>query len=154
LPTPEKAAEPREKGIRRLAVLLLLLPLLAAGGAFLGSRMAVPLSRMNDTVQLAERMRLEETGRIAEPSVETDGYRRTKEPPAKLYARALEIRQRIGKGGWVLGGFMGLVIGGRMVTLGVRRRRKDYVPHRGECVSCARCFRYCPKEQQRVKKEG
>jgi len=155
LPEPDKAMEPRAKGIRRLAVLLLLLPVLAAGGGFLGSRLAVPLSQINDTVKLAERMRLEELGVIDLPSVETEGHRRTGEPADKLYARALDIRRRIGKGGWALGGFMGLVIGGRMVSLGVRRRRTDYEPDRGECLSCARCFRYCPKEHQRLKqKEG
>ncbi len=149
VPTPEKAPEARAKGVRRLAMLLVLLPVLVAGGAFLGSRMAVPLSMLSDTVQLAERVSLEETGRVEGISVESDGYRRTKEPFDKLYAKALEIRRRIGAGGWFLCGFMGLVMGGRLVSLSVLRRREDFEPHRGKCVSCARCFRYCPKEVER-----
>ena len=154
VPTPERAAEPRAKGIRRLTVLLCILPVLAVGGAFLGSRMAIPISRLSDRVQLAERMRLEETGKIEELSVETEGYRRTKEPLRDLYADALDIRRRIGTGGWFLGGFMGLVIGGRLIALSVRRRRKDYVPDRGECLSCSRCFRYCPvKSKEEVSGE-
>ncbi len=148
LPTPERNSEPRAKGIRRLAVMLVALPVLAAGGAFLGSRMAVPMSRLSDRVQLAERMRLEETGRVKELSIETEAYRRTKEPIVDLYREALAIRGSLGKGGWALGGFMGLVIGGRLIALGVWRSRKDYVPDRGECVSCARCFRYCPVEKK------
>jgi NosR/NirI family nitrous oxide reductase transcriptional regulator len=52
-----------------------------------------------------------------------------------------------------LGAFMGLVIGLRLLTLATRRRRVDYEPNRGECVSCARCFRHCPKESKRLRKE-
>ena len=151
-PTPEKAPESRERGIRRLAVYLLLLPLLIGGGAFLGSRMSIPLSRLNDTVRLAERLHLEETGVIKEQSVETDGYRRTKEPHYELYAEVLEIRRRLRVAGWFLGAFMGLVIGLRLLTLVTRRRRVDYEPNRGDCVSCARCFRHCPKESERLRK--
>jgi len=143
-PTPERVTESRAAGVRRLKLLFLLLPVLVIGGAFLGSRMAVPLSRLSDRVNLAERMRLEETGVVGELSVETEGYRRTKDPVRELYAEALEIRGRLGRAGWLLGGFMGLVIGGRLVSLSLRRTRKDYVPDRGECLSCARCFRYCP----------
>jgi len=153
-PTPERAPEPREKGARRLAVLLLLLPVLAVGGGFLGSRMGVPISRLNDTVKLAERLRLEETGKVEGDTVETEGYRRTKDPPQKLYGRALAIRRRISKGGWLLGGFMGLVIGGRLVALSLVRKRKDYVPDRGECLSCGRCYRYCPREKKRLKERA
>lgn len=149
VPTPSKAPEPRARGVRRLAFVIALLPVLVAGGGFVGSRMAVPLSRLSDTVQLAERLRLEETGRIAVESVGTEGFRRSKESPDELYADALAIRERVGTGGWYLGGFMGLVIGGKLLSLSVRRRRTDYEPHRGECLSCARCFRYCPKEAKR-----
>ncbi len=147
LPTPTKTPEPRSKGVRRLAVLLVLLPALMAGFALLGSRMAVPLSRLSDTVQLAERLRLEEMGLVDDESIEADAYRRTKEPVQNLYVRALDIRRRIGNGGWFLGGFMGLVIGARLLSLSTQRRREDYTPHCGECLSCARCFRYCPKSK-------
>ncbi len=152
-PTPEKAPEPRSRGVRRLALLLLVTPVLTAAGAVLGSRLAVPLSRLNDTVLLAERLRLEETGAIRETTVETDGFRQSRESAPELYARALAIRRRIGIGGWFLGGFMGLVIGVRLIRLSIWRRRTDYTPNRGDCVSCARCFRYCPKETERLTEE-
>jgi len=144
MPTPERNIEARAKGVRRLTVLLCVLPLLVIGGGFLGSRMAVPISRLSDRVQLAERLCLEEAGKVKELSVETEGYRRTKDPAFKLYADALIIRRSIGAAGWWFGGFMGLVIGGRLIALAIRRRRVGYAPDRGKCVSCSRCFRYCP----------
>jgi len=153
MPTPERSAEPRAKGRKRLALFLCMAPLLVLGGAYLGSKMSVPISRLSDRVLLAERMRLEDTGKIKELSVETEGYRLTKEPVQKLYAEALGIRSRIAGAGWGLGGFMGLVICGRMIALSVQRRRKDYVPDRGECVSCARCFSYCPVHNKATKEK-
>jgi NosR/NirI family nitrous oxide reductase transcriptional regulator len=143
-PTPTKANETRSVGVRRLVWLLALLPVLVVGGAWLGSRMAVPMSRLSDTVLLAERLSMEEAG-LAEVTVATEGFRRSKEVPHELYARALDIRTRLGRAGWFLGGFLGLVVGCRLLALSVHRRREGYAPHRGECVSCGRCFRYCPQ---------
>ena len=49
-----------------------------------------------------------------------------------------------------LGGWVGLVIGVKLIHLSLRRRRTDYSPDRGGCVSCGRCFWYCPCEQVRL----
>jgi len=49
-------------------------------------------------------------------------------------------------GGW-LGAWVGLVIGAKLIHLSIRRRRRDYQPDRTSCVSCGRCFWYCPGEQ-------
>jgi polyferredoxin len=59
-PTVPQSARERRRGRWRLAGLILLLPLLAALGGWLGSRLARPLSSLDPTVRLAERIRLEE----------------------------------------------------------------------------------------------
>ena len=41
---------------------------------------------------------------------------------------------------------MGLVIGAKLVSRSLRRRRTDYEPDRGDCFACARCFEYGPNE--------
>ncbi|MHC4407171.1 MAG: hypothetical protein ACYTG0_46760, partial [Planctomycetota bacterium] len=46
--------------------------------------------------------------------------------------------------------WIGLVIGVKMIHLSIRRRRIDYEPDRAGCVSCGRCFWYCPPEQVRL----
>ncbi len=43
----------------------------------------------------------------------------------------------------------GLVVGVKLIYLSVRRRRADYQPDRAACVSCGRCFWYCPCEHAR-----
>ncbi|GAF95735.1 unnamed protein product, partial [marine sediment metagenome] len=58
-PTVAQRADERRRGRRRLAWLILLLPLLVVLGAWLGTRLQVPLSKLHPTVRLAERIRLE-----------------------------------------------------------------------------------------------
>jgi NosR/NirI family nitrous oxide reductase transcriptional regulator len=44
----------------------------------------------------------------------------------------------------LFGGFVGLVVAGKLIGLTVRRSRKDYEADQGRCLACGRCFDYCP----------
>ena len=59
---------------------------------------------------------------------------------------AAVIRHKFSIGGWIFGVWVGLVIGAKLISLSVRRKRTDYEPDRGDCFACARCFEYCPNE--------
>jgi len=59
------------------------------------------------------------------------------------------VRDRYVVWGALAGVFVGLAFWARLYEFSVRRRRDDYVPDRETCVSCARCFEYCPKERQK-----
>lgn len=61
-----------------------------------------------------------------------------------LVKEATVIRRKFYKGGWIAGGFMGLVIGMTILGQVVYRKRTDYQPHKGNCYSCGRCMSYCP----------
>ena len=50
--------------------------------------------------------------------------------------------------GW-FGAWAGLVIGGKLVALAMRRTHTDFEPERGACFACARCFEACPEERLR-----
>ena len=52
-------------------------------------------------------------------------------------------------GGGLFGAWVGLVIGGKLIALSVRRNRTDFEPDSGACFACARCFEYCPSERMR-----
>ena len=52
-------------------------------------------------------------------------------------------------GGWIFGAWVGLVIGGKLIALSVRRKRTDFEPDSSACFACARCFEYCPSERMR-----
>lgn len=136
----------------RLGLLLLFLPVLAAGGGWAVSRASHTLARMHSRVRLAERVRAEETGLATGTSDASDAFRTHGESQEALYADAASLRDMFWRGGWILGGFLGLVVGGKLIRLSVFRNRAGYQADRGRCLSCGRCFAACPKEHERLNK--
>jgi polyferredoxin len=149
-PAPPLAPQAKPAARRRLAGMLLLTPVLIAAGIGLGMLLAVPLSRLDPQVRLAERIRLEETGQVVGTIDASDAFRGTGRPIPELYELAIERRMRFRTLGAWLGAWTGLVIGVKLVTLSIRRKRTDYQPDRSRCVSCGRCYWYCPGEQVRL----
>lgn len=153
LPTPEKAPEARSVERKRLVVLLTILPVLVIGGAMMGSRLHTPLSQIHNTVQLAERIRLEEQGKVQDTVLQSETFEQSGEPEEQLYNDAASIKNRFIKGSTYFGGFIGLAFGITLIGLSVRRRRRDYIPDRGTCLSCGRCFAYCPVGKKESKED-
>jgi len=60
------------------------------------------------------------------------------------------MRQRFWLACVLFGGWAGLVISLKLVSLSLRTRRTDFEPDRGACFACARCFRSCPQELIRI----
>jgi len=144
-PSPSAAARRR----RAVLLLLLLLPLLVGGGGLALSSLAPVLSRLNPDVSLARRVWAEDTGEAAEPTDASDAYRATGRPAEDLFSAAGRVEGRFHRAGWVLGGLLGLVLGLRLLATVRKEETSDYEIDRGTCVSCARCFRTCPREQVR-----
>jgi len=150
----------------RLAALTALLLALVAGGAWLGEQLAVPMSKMNRTVSLAERIAAEDAGQIktdedAGPAMDaaevqarnaSKAFRQTGKPVPELYAAALKVRDQFRFGGLLLGAFVGLVLGVKLIALANAQPHTVYEPDRATCVACGRCYSYCPKELVRVKR--
>ena len=134
---------------RWLVVVLSAAPILIASGVFLGLAMRSSLAGLHPTVQLAERVRLEESGRTETRTDASEAFRATGESVTSLYGRADNVAGHFAWGGALFGGWVGLVFAVKLVQLSVRRRRTDYEPDRGACVSCGRCFWYCPEEHPR-----
>ena len=62
----------------------------------------------------------------------------------ELVKSAAAIRNKFHTGGWIMGGFLGLVLGVMFMNQVVFRKRTDYLANRTNCYSCARCLDYCP----------
>ncbi|MDD2305641.1 MAG: 4Fe-4S binding protein [Prolixibacteraceae bacterium] len=138
----------RRSNVNRLMTYFVLLPLWIGIGGFAGSMMHVPLSRFNQTVYLAEQI-------IEHPEVKNDPknidvrtFMSSGKSTEQLVQEADTIRRQFYWGGWLLGGFMGLVIGTSLINLSKFRKREDWEPNKTNCLSCGRCMDYCP-----VKKE-
>jgi len=138
----------RRSNVKRLMTYFVILPLWIGIGGFAGSMMHVPLSRFNQTVYLAGQI-------IEHPEVKNDPknidvrtFMSSGKTTEQLIVEADAIRHQFYIGGWLLGGFMGLVIGTSLISLSTFRKREDWEPNKTNCLSCARCMDYCP-----VKKE-
>jgi polyferredoxin len=133
---------------RRLALLVLLLPLLVTGGAWLGYKFSGTASRVHPTVGLAETfLHAQKTPPPPGPrTAESLALGRAEQSSQEILAEATFIRQRFVVGGWLFGGWVGLVISLKLISLSLRRTRTDYEPDRGACFACARCFSFCPNE--------
>lgn len=139
----------RRTNVKRLIAYFLVLPLWIGIGGFAGSVMHVPLSGFNRTVYLADLV-------IEHPEVKNDPnnidvrtFMSSGKSTEQLVAEAVAIRRQFYVGGWILGGFLGLIIGTSLIKLSVFRKREDWEPNKTNCLSCARCMSYCP-----VRKDG
>ena len=150
---PPTQAE-RAAGRRRLAWLLALLPLLVLVGYGAGGALGTPFSKLHPEVTRAERVRLEELGEVTGTTDASDAFYESGRPAAELDAEARRLRSRFAFGGRLFGAWVGLVVGGMLIHLTLRRRRDDYEADRGTCIACGRCYDYCPVELTRRKKQG
>jgi ferredoxin len=149
-PTVAQPLADRPRARRRLLAMFVLAPLFIAAGGGLGTLTAVALAQLNPGVRLAERMRLEETGQVTGTTDASDAFRHSGRPTEELYQEATAWIGQFRWFGGALGGWIGLVLAAKLIQLSIRRRRTDYEPERAGCVSCGRCFWYCPKEQVRL----
>ncbi len=146
-PTNEKEVVKSGLGPKRFVTYALIIPLWIALGVFVGNRSHTFLSKANPTVYLAELM-------IDKPEIKDDldnidvqTFRAAGKTMDELVVEAETIRNKFYTGSMIAGGFIGLVIGMTLLNTVVFRKRQDYEPHKGNCLSCARCVDYCPVEK-------
>ncbi len=149
-PTPEDMRPPDTTDRRRLAGLLLSAPLIIILCGWIFSYAGDPFSRMHFTVRLAERIVLEDSGKVDLISDASKAFRDTGKSKEILFEEAKILRRQFSFAGWLLGCFMGLVIIGKLIGLSVFRKRIDYEADRAGCLACGRCFVYCPLEPERL----
>ena len=137
---------------RRLGWLLLLLLALVCGGVWLGRRLSDTASLLHPTVALANRFVRD--GGVPTPytgpsSAEQLAIERARQAPDDLLIQAAAIRTKFKPATTIFGGWVGLIVGLKLISLSVRRKQTDYEPDAGACLACARCFETCPNELAR-----
>ncbi len=151
-PRPEMPAGEYKSGRRRLVLLIILVPILMLAGGWMISSTNHVTARMHERVRLAERIHAEEAGEFTETTDASAAFRATGQPIEELYDEAEQIRHQFAVGGWILGAFIGFVVGGKLIKYSVWRKQDDYEADRASCLACARCFDYCPREHTRREK--
>ncbi|MBI9034784.1 MAG: 4Fe-4S binding protein [Bacteroidales bacterium] len=146
-PVPAQPKEERTKSVKRLIVFSLALPLLILIGGYTGARFHETLAKVNPKVRLAQNMISFEASNVNEIPIEIEAFRTSGKPVEELYTEAASIINDFYTGGWILGGFIGLVFGLTLFGLSRYHYREDYEPNKGTCLSCGRCMDYCPVEK-------
>jgi ferredoxin len=137
----------RRSNVNRLMIYFLVMPLWIGIGGYAGSKMHVQLSRFNRTVYLADLI-IEHPELKNDPNnIDVRTFMSLGKSTETLISEAVVIRNQFNTGCWVLGGFMGLIIGSSLIRLSTFRKREDWEPDKTNCLSCARCMPYCPVKE-------
>jgi len=151
VPNAERPAPDLATARRRLAGLVLMLPVIVILFGWIGSRLGAPFSHLDPVVALASRIHAEDTDQVSDRTDASKAFRTSGRPTSELFAEATGIQRSFGLGGWAFGLWVGLAIGGRLLARSTWRRRKDYEADPGACLACARCYDYCPEGQESQK---
>ena len=141
-------AESEQSGTKRLLLYICLLPVFMIMGGFVSSRLYVPLSSIHPKVQLAEDISNETRTKILSNSEETKAFYSTGVSVKVLIADAANIQKQFYYGTWIMGVLLGLIFGFGLINSSVLKTNPDYVPNKGSCVSCTRCYKYCPVDRK------
>ncbi len=153
-PTPTVGTVSRKAGKARLAVLLALLPVLVLAGAGLVRLGSPLLAQVHAKVRLADRLWLEEQGRVEGRTDATEAFFIQGLPNMHAYREAAAVKQRFDTGSWILGAWIGLVLGLRMIAMSVRRHNPEYRADPAACLACARCYSSCPVQRDSEQAAG
>ena len=123
---------------------MLMIPLLAVCLGILTYNIAPALSGVNPGVRLAREVRLEKEKGIKATSKAAVAFFESGKTEEELYAEESMIIGRFRSGAPWVGAFLGLSLGIGLFRFTVRNIRTEYVPDRGKCYSCGKCFTFCP----------
>jgi len=143
-PNFEKRQVASESNVRRFIAYAIMIPLFAFVGGLLGSKTHVFLSNAHPDVYLAELLTVHPELKSDEDNIDIQTFLASGKTMETLVEEATIIRNQFKKGGWWLGGFIGLALGLILLNQLVFRTRKDYVANKTNCFSCGRCMDYCP----------
>jgi ferredoxin len=145
-PVEVKQMEGKRSATRRFIILAMIIPALMIIGGWTVSNFHENLAMVNSKVRLANEL-LHFDSNIMKESLEIEGFRTSGKTKEEVYTEAAGLMKQFYYGSWMLGAFIGLVFGLSLAGLTRYRYREDYEADKGDCVSCARCLKYCPVEK-------
>jgi NosR/NirI family nitrous oxide reductase transcriptional regulator len=143
-PNDEKTIVHSGKQVQRFILYFLLIPVWILAGGYSVSRSSDVLARVNQDVYLAELLISHPELKDDPENIDIQVFLSSGKSIESQVEDALIIRKKFRIGSWFLGGFLGLIIGVKLMNQFIFRKRTDYEPNRGHCYSCGRCMDYCP----------
>ncbi|MDT8402567.1 MAG: 4Fe-4S binding protein, partial [Bacteroidales bacterium] len=154
---PSTIDAPKEKtrtSRSRFLGYLLLIPVFTAAGTLVAGQFSDELSMVHRDVRLANELRREEISGIPASSQQAITFRESGETLSELYVKEEAVKGRYKKGAPWTGAFLGLSLGIGLLSLSIRKERNEFIPDRGKCYSCGRCFEYCPVHLDKISRDG
>jgi NAD-dependent dihydropyrimidine dehydrogenase PreA subunit len=146
-PYENRVKESRAQGVRRILTYLVLLPVMATAGAFALYLMSDSFSFAHKDLRLYDLVVQYEALPQDIPPLEVEVFYAQGGTIDELTVRAENIRGSFRHTAVFAGAFIGLVIGCTLIGLSLKRTRKTYEIDDAACVSCGRCFGYCPQNR-------
>src|SRR5512133_2819054 len=147
-PTGLEVKNDNRELVKKLIMYGFITPVLVVVSGWTVSRYHGDFANVNFKVRLAQEikeMKSKETPEVL-PN-EITAFQSSETPEEALYQEAGTIVSHFHTGSWIVGGFIGLVLGLTLARLTLYRYRNEYNTNKGNCYSCARCVPYCPVKE-------
>ncbi len=144
MPVTGKNPDDKRTMGRKLIFITFLIPVLMLVGGWTGSRLHEQLAGVNGKVKLAKQILNPVSDKNQAETFEMEAFKSAGKQQSQAFAEAADVLHDFYIGGWILGGFIGLVFGGLIAGLLITKHHTDYTPNKGTCLSCVRCVDYCP----------
>jgi len=144
-PYENKVKESRSKGVRRILIYLLVLPLLMVTGGLTMRSLSDPMSQVHKSVRLYQMVLENEEQPQEVLSLELQAFYGKERTVESLAEQVSDIKRQFRSYATIAGVFLGIVFGFTLIGLSIKRTRKQYEINDAQCVNCARCFSYCPQ---------
>jgi ferredoxin len=144
-PYDNRVKESRRQGVKRLLTCLVILPVMIAAGALALRSFSESLSRANKDVRLYEMVVMQENDPQDMLPLELETFYGQGSSIEELAAKHKTVQAGFKLYSTIAGAFVGLVIGLTLIGLSLKRTRRQYEIEYAACVTCGRCFNYCPQ---------
>ena len=146
-PQDSKTNEERKKGVKRIILFALLLPVFTLAGSVLVGSQSDALSLAHKDVYLYEMLLRQEAQPELEEPLEVETFHALGGDMEELKAKVDSIRSDYSFYAYWVGALIGFVIGFKLLKLSLKRGRKTYEIDMAHCTLCGKCFNYCPQNQ-------
>jgi NosR/NirI family transcriptional regulator, nitrous oxide reductase regulator len=144
-PTGLEVKNDNRELVKKLIIYGFITPVLVILTGWTVSRYHKDFARVNFKVRLAQEiMEMKSKEAASKLPDEITAFQSSGTPETALYKEAGSITRDFLAGSWIMGGFIGLVMGLTLARLTIYRYRNEYTTNKGSCYSCVRCVPYCP----------